>query len=228
MYENLPKYWESIVGDIHKPLEYTKSLYNNSNEFDICPRRSDLFKVFHLVKPENVRVVILGQDPYFSLDKVGIPVADGIAFSVGNNPPQPTLVNIIKELREEGELKLSETYDLSQWVKQGVLLLNICLIARTGQANLYSNIGWSILTRNVIHYLTSDDRPLVFMFWGNFAKVARAYVVSGSRNKLFLFATHPSPRSASSGFFKCGHFIKCNEFLKQNGLKSIDWNLYNV
>jgi uracil-DNA glycosylase len=223
------KEWLPVIGEISLQLNRTMYLYRNSN---VCPNRQNLFRTFELTSPEDIHVVILGQDPYHSLNKKGEPIADGLAFSVNNDTPSSSLNSIFTELRRSGVASKFVTNQLDQWCSQGVLLLNVCLISKVGLAKQYRDIGWSVVTRNVLSYLTSDNRPVCFMLWGKDAYSCTVYMNKDVRNKYVLCASHPSGLSAhkSSGIFPpfigCNHFASCNTFLESQDLNSIDWNLY--
>lgn len=182
----------------------------------VFPHPSNIFRAFDLVPPENVRVVILGQDPYHTPG-----VANGLAFSTqrGNAIP-PSLQNIFKELRAEGYETRSDP-ELERWATQGVLLLNASLSVRSGAANSHSELGWHEFTDAVISSLSANQTHIVFMLWGSFAGSKQALI---DRSKhLILISPHPSPLSAHRGFFGNGHFKRANEYLKTHERGEIDW-----
>lgn len=183
----------------------------------VFPHPSLVFRAFELVKPNAVRVVILGQDPYHTPG-----VADGLAFSTlpGNTIP-PSLLNIFKELRAEG-FETNNNPNLERWAKQGVLLLNASLSVRSGAANSHADYGWHSFTDAVIHAISESQEHVVFMFWGAFAR-KKAILVDAAKH-LILESAHPSPLSAHNGFFGNGHFKKANHYLQQNGRNPIDWS----
>ena len=177
-----------------------------------------IFNAFNLTDINEVKVVILGQDPYHGDDQ-----AHGLSFSVrqGIKAP-PSLVNIYKELNHDLGIKNDKTLgDLSSWATQGVLLLNASLTVRANQPNSHAGIGWQKFTDKVIQLLNDEFEHLVFMLWGNFAKEKGAYI--DSRKHLVLKAAHPSPFSVEKGFFGCKHFSKANEYLMSHGKLPIDW-----
>jgi len=177
-----------------------------------------IFNAFNLTDINEVKVVILGQDPYH-----GDGQAHGLSFSVrqGIKAP-PSLVNIYKELNHDLGIKNDKTLgDLSSWATQGVLLLNASLTVRANQPNSHAGIGWQKFTDKVIQLLNDEFEHLVFMLWGNFAKEKGAYI--DSRKHLVLKAAHPSPFSVEKGFFGCKHFSKANEYLMSHGKLPIDW-----
>lgn len=189
----------------------------------IFPRASEWFRALDLTPLEEVRVVILGQDPYH-----GEGQAHGLCFSVqpGVRTP-PSLVNIYKELETDLGIPPARHGFLEHWAKQGVLLLNAVLTVRLAQAASHQGRGWERFTDAVIRLVNAKPEPVVFMLWGSHAQKKAAFVDSTDRGgrHLVLKAPHPSPLSAHSGFFGCRHFSKANEFLKAHGQKPIDWAL---
>ena len=177
-----------------------------------------IFNAFNLTDINQVKVVIIGQDPYHGDDQ-----AHGLSFSVrqGIKAP-PSLVNIYKELHHDLGIKNDKNLgDLSSWATQGVLLLNASLTVRANQPNSHAGIGWQKFTDKVIQLLNDEFEHLVFMLWGNFAKEKGAHI--DSRKHLILKAAHPSPFSVEKGFFGCKHFSKANEYLMSHGKLPIDW-----
>jgi uracil-DNA glycosylase len=185
----------------------------------IFPKGSEWFRALDLTPLEEVRVVILGQDPYH-----GEGQAHGLCFSVqpGVQPP-PSLVNIYKELQSDLGIKPARHGFLEHWAKQGVLLLNSVLTVEMGRAASHRERGWERFTDRIIREVNAKPEPVVFMLWGSYAQKKAAFV-DPSRH-LVLKAPHPSPLSAHSGFFGCRHFSKANAFLKSKGLAPIDWAL---
>lgn len=189
----------------------------------IFPKGGEWFRALDLTPLEEVRVVILGQDPYH-----GEGQAHGLAFSVrpGVRTP-PSLVNIYKELEADLGIRPARHGFLEHWARQGVLLLNAVLTVRLAQAASHQGKGWERFTDAVIRLVNAGPRPVVFMLWGSHAQKKAAFVDSvdkGGRH-LVLKAPHPSPLSAHNGFFGCRHFSKANAFLDANGQKPIDWAL---
>lgn len=183
----------------------------------VFPHPSRVFRAFELVKPEDVRVVVLGQDPYHTPG-----VADGLAFSSQpGNPVPPSLLNIFKEIANEFGLPVSHDPDLTRWAKQGVLLLNASLSVRSGEANSHQDYGWHLFTDAVIRAISDSQEHVVFMLWGAFAGKKEELI--DWEKHLVLTSPHPSPLSASRGFFGNNHFRLANDYLKEHGRGEIDW-----
>ena len=186
------------------------------------PPADDIFNAFHLTPLSEVKVVILGQDPYHNVNQ-----AHGLCFSVQPTVEiPPSLENIYKELHDDLGCKIPNNGYLVKWAKQGVLLLNTVLTVRAHQANSHQNIGWEQFTDAVIEILDQQDRPMVFLLWGKPAQRKKAML--HNPNHLILEAPHPSPLSAYRGFFGCRHFSKTNQFLEEHGLTPIDWQIEDV
>ena len=185
----------------------------------IYPAKNEYFSAFNLTPLDNVKVVILGQDPYHGPNQ-----AHGLCFSVkpGIKTP-PSLVNIYKELQSDlGVQRQSHGY-LTSWAEQGVLLLNSVMTVEKGQAASHRNRGWEKFTDKVIEVVNNREKPAVFILWGSYAQKKAAFV---DRNRhLVLEGPHPSPLSAHRGFFGCRHFSKANDFLISNRQSPIDWEL---
>ena len=205
---------------------YYRELYNKVNyeyrHFKVFPESRDLYSAFSLTPLGSVKVVILGQDPYHNDGQ-----AHGLCFSVkpGVDIP-PSLQNIYKELHEELGCYIPNNGYLVPWARQGVLLLNTVLTVRAHQAFSHRGIGWEQFTDAAIEAVDRLDRPVVFMLWGKPAGEKAAMLHNPMH--LILKAPHPSPLSASRGFFGCGHFRACNEFLKEHGEEPIDWQIPNI
>lgn len=217
--------WDEILGG-----EFEKEYYKELRKFlvheyqtgRIFPDKNNIFNALKLTPYEKVKVVILGQDPYH-----GYGQAHGLAFSVqpGVKTP-PSLLNMYKELREDQGCYIPNNGYLVPWAEQGVLLLNTALTVREGEANSHRNKGWEILTDEIIKKLNEREKPIVFLLWGNNAKEKSKYITNP--NHLVLTAVHPSPLSASRGFFGCKHFSKANDFLQKAGEGKIDWQIPNI
>ncbi|QUT04939.1 uracil-DNA glycosylase [Sphingobium phenoxybenzoativorans] len=188
----------------------------------VFPKGSEYFRALDLTPLDQVRVVILGQDPYH-----GEGQAHGLCFSVrpGVRTP-PSLVNIYKELGTDLGVRPARHGFLEHWAKQGVLLLNSVLTVEMGQAAAHQGKGWELFTDAVIRLVNQKQDPVVFMLWGAYAQ-RKAGFVDGSRH-LVLKAPHPSPLSAHNGFFGCRHFSQANGFLESKGIEPIDWALPEI
>lgn len=217
--------WANALRDEFKQ-DYYRQLYDRINSeyrtHRVYPPAEDLFSAFHYTPLENVKVVILGQDPYHEEGQ-----AHGLSFSVrpGIEIP-PSLQNIYKELSDELGTYIPDNGYLVKWAKQGVLLLNTVLTVQAHKANSHKDIGWEKFTDAVIKTVDKQDGPIVFMLWGRPAQAKKALL--HNTNHLVLEAPHPSPLSSYRGFFGCGHFAKANEFLVRHGLSPIDWQIENL
>jgi len=222
---NLGNSWDDLLRE-----EFSKDYYLRLREFlkqeystkIIYPHMNDIYNALKYTSYEDVKVVILGQDPYH-----GEGEAHGLAFSVKKGIAiPPSLRNIYKELNTSLGCYIPNNGYLEKWAKQGVLLLNTALTVQKDNANSHSGKGWEILTDAIIKKVNQKSQPVVFMLWGNNAK-SKAWFVDHSKH-LVLTSVHPSPLSASRGFFGCNHFKLANEFLTKNGLKEIDWQIENI
>jgi len=210
--------------------EFDKSYYINLRQFlvneykarNIFPNINNIFNALKLTPYEDVKVVILGQDPYH-----GAGQAHGLSFSVqpGVRIP-PSLLNMYKELQNDLGCYIPNNGYLVPWAKQGVLLLNTVLTVREGEANSHKNEGWENFTDRVISLLNEREKPIVFLLWGSNAK-EKIKLITNSRHYI-LTTVHPSPLSANRGFMGCKHFSKTNEILKSLGEKEIDWQIPNL
>lgn len=185
----------------------------------IYPPGALIFNAFNLTPFENVKVVLLGQDPYHGKGQ-----AHGLCFSVqdGIKPP-PSLVNIYKEINKDIGLPIPNHGNLTKWAQQGVLMLNASLTVRAAEPNSHSKIGWADFTDAVIRKVSDQKKGVVFLLWGKFAQ-AKQELIDETKHQV-LKAAHPSPYSADAGFFGCRHFSKTNEYLMKEGLDPIDWSL---
>lgn len=206
--------------------DYYKNLYNFvKQEYSthvIYPPSEDIFNALHLTPLSKVKVVILGQDPYHDVGQ-----AHGLCFSVqpGIKIP-PSLVNIYKELQDDLDCQIPNNGYLVKWAEQGVLLLNTVLTVRAHEAFSHKGRGWEQFTDAIIQAVNAKEEPVVFLLWGRPAQMKKSML--NNPKHLILEAPHPSPLSASRGFFGCRHFSKTNEFLKANGLEPIDWQIENI
>lgn len=200
-------------------VQLREFLVAEKKQYTIYPPGRQIFAAFDLTPFDAVKVVILGQDPYH-----GPGQAHGLCFSVsGNVPPPPSLQNIFKELHSDLGLAIPANGNLTPWARQGVLLLNATLTVRAGQAGSHQNRGWEQFTDAAISELSKQRSNLVFLLWGNYA-IAKEALIDTSKH-LTLKSPHPSPLSASRGFFGNRHFSKTNNYLKQNGMGEIDWRI---
>lgn len=185
----------------------------------IYPPGSLIFNAFNCTPFSNVKVVILGQDPYH-----GPGQAHGLCFSVQNGvPPPPSLVNIFKELQADTGIPVPAHGNLTHWAEQGVFLLNASLTVRAGEPMSHAKIGWAPFTDAVIKTISDKKAHVVFLLWGRFAQEKRSLI--DETKHLVLKAAHPSPLSAHAGFFGCNHFSKTNDYLVSKGIDPVDWSL---
>lgn len=219
---NIGNSWDILLKDEFKKEYYLKLRNFLKSEYSsktIYPDMYDIFNALKFTPYEDVKVVILGQDPYHGPNQ-----AHGLCFSVkkGVEPP-PSLKNIFKEINSDLGVNFSGSGELTSWAKQGVLLLNTVLTVRAGSPNSHKGMGWEILTDKIISLLNEREQPIVFLLWGANARAKKALITN--KNHLVLETVHPSPLSAYNGFFGCKHFSKTNIFLEKNGMKKIDWKI---
>ena len=217
-----PSWLEPLRGEFEQPYmgELKRFLVEErAKGKSIFPRGGEWFRALDLTPLDQVRVVILGQDPYHGLGQ-----AHGLCFSVqpGVQIP-PSLVNIYKEIESDLGIRPARHGFLEHWAKQGVLLLNSVLTVEMGRAASHREKGWERFTDQIIQAINAKDEPVVFMLWGSYAQRKAAFVDPSKH--LVLKAPHPSPLSAHGGFFGCRHFSKANAFLESRGLPPIDWAL---
>lgn len=211
--------WDDILQEEYrkeyflKLVDFVKTEYTNKTIF---PKKSDIFNALKFTKYNDVKVVILGQDPYH-----GIGEAQGLAFSVPEFIKMPpSLRNIFKEL--EDDLKIKRTsHSLEDWAKQGVLLLNTILTVEKDKPLSHQNKGWEIFTDKIITKINELDKPVIFVLWGSSAR-SKKYLVTNSKH-LVIESVHPSPLSASRGFFGSKPFSRINQFLNSNDIEGIEW-----
>lgn len=219
---NIGNDWDNILKEDFDSESYAALRTFLRNEYTsntIYPNMYDIFNALKYTAYSDVKVVIIGQDPYH-----GEGQAHGLSFSVKPGiPAPPSLVNIFKELYSDLGITPPNHGCLEKWAKQGVLLLNAVLTVRASQPNSHKGKGWEIITDSVIQNLNQREEPMVFMLWGANAGAKRALITNP--NHLVLRAAHPSPLSAYNGFFGCRHFSKANAFLSSKGITPIDWRL---
>jgi len=214
-----PSWKEKLTG------EFDKSYFNSLIDFvkkeyvgqTVYPPGKEIFRAFDCCDYNNVKVVIIGQDPYH-----GAGQANGLCFSVreGVTTP-PSLKNIFKEIKQDLGKSVPSSGDLERWAQQGVLLLNATLTVRASTPGSHQNKGWEVFTDAVIQKLSDEKEHVVFLLWGSYAQ-KKGEIIDRNRH-LVLMAPHPSPFSADRGFFGCKHFSKANAYLASKGLKEIDW-----
>ena len=218
---NIGNDWDAILAD-----EWEKPYYKNLREFlkqqyrdeTVYPNMNDIFAALKLTSFSDTKVVIIGQDPYHGPNQ-----AHGLCFSVKSGVPfPPSLRNIFKELKNDvgKEIPLNDGC-LTSWAEQGVLLLNAVLTVREGEPNSHKDKGWEIFTDRVISELNKKETPVVFLLWGAYAQ-KKAEIITNPIHKK-LMSVHPSPLSASRGFFGCKHFSATNVILQNSGVSAIKW-----
>ena len=215
---------EALKGEFRKP--YYRALFQKVGEEyqtrKIFPPADDIFNAFHFTPLSQVKVVILGQDPYHNDGQ-----AHGLCFSVKKEVDiPPSLVNIYQELHDDLGCYIPNNGYLEKWARQGVMMLNTVLTVRAHQANSHRGIGWEEFTDAAIRVIAEQDRPIVFLLWGRPAQAKKSMIYNPKH--LVLEAPHPSPLSAYRGFFGSRPFSKTNDFLTANGLTVIDWQIENV
>ena len=216
-------HWDEVLQEEYKS-EYFKELVQFINkeykERVIFPPKSRILRALSLTDYQDVKVVILGQDPYH-----GVGEANGLAFAVSNGVKlPPSLQNIYKELYSDLGIPISSVGNLECWAREGVLLLNAVLTVEKDKAASHKNIGWEKFTDAIIKKINEKDSPVVFILWGNFAKSKKEFITNSKH--LVIESSHPSPFSVHYGFFGSKPFSKTNQFLKENGMKEIDWRVY--
>ncbi len=217
--------WQGLLeGEMEKEyyLKLRGFLVEEYNTKVIYPNMHDIFNALHFTSYKDVKVVILGQDPYHGPNQ-----AYGLAFSVkeGVRIP-PSLLNMYKELKDDLGCYIPNNGVLKKWAEEGVLLLNTSLTVRAGEANSHNKIGWEIFTDHIIRLLNEREDPLVFILWGNNAIKKESLITN--KNHHIIKSVHPSPLSASRGFFGSKPFSKTNKFLESIGKKPIDWQIENI
>lgn len=210
-----------------KEKEYFKRLAEFVNyeykHYTVYPPKDSIFSALKACELENIKVVILGQDPYHNENQ-----AHGMCFSVPTSQKEipPSLINIYKELNSDLGCYIPNNGYLKKWANQGVLLLNTVLTVRAHNANSHAGRGWEIFTDKVIETLNKSDQPLVFLLWGKPAQ-SKIKLLNNPKH-LILTAPHPSPLSSYRGFFGCKHFSKANNYLEKHNLTPIDWQIENI
>ena len=213
--------WEDII-DLEKQKDYYKSLEKEIDKryetTTVFPEKQNIFKAFSLTKLDNLKVVILGQDPYH-----GFGQAQGLAFSTpANIKNPPSMQNILKEIHSDlGKKSFCEDGDLTPWAKQGVLLLNTILTVEEAKPKSHHNLGWEVFTDNIIKYISDNCEDTIFILWGSPA-ISKTKLIDRKKHHI-LTAPHPSPLSSYRGFFGCKHFSQTNDILKSLNKEAIIW-----
>ena len=213
--------WEDII-DLEKQKDYYKKLKEEIDKryetTTVFPEKQNIFKAFFLTKLDNLKVVILGQDPYH-----GFGQAQGLAFSTpANIKNPPSMQNILKEIQSDlGKKSICEDGDLTPWAKQGVLLLNTILTVEEAKPKSHHNLGWEVFTDNVIKYISDNCEDTIFILWGSPA-ISKTKLIDRKKHHI-LTAPHPSPLSSYRGFFGCKHFSQTNNILKSLNKEAIIW-----
>lgn len=217
-----PSWKEVLKDEFGKPYFQQIALHLKTEKAQgktIYPPGSLIFNAFNTTPIDQVKVVILGQDPYH-----GPGQAHGLCFSVQKGvPPPPSLINIFKELHDDTGARIPSHGNLTHWAQQGVFLLNASLTVRAGEPMSHARIGWATFTDTVIRKLSEEKEHLVFLLWGKFAQEKRTLIDESKHH--ILKAAHPSPLSASAGFFGCRHFSKANAYLVSKGIDPVDWQI---
>ena len=213
--------WEDII-DLEKQKDYYKKLKEEIDKryetTTVFPEKQNIFKAFYLTKLDNIKVVILGQDPYH-----GFGQAQGLAFSTpANIKNPPSMQNILKEIQSDlGKKSICEDGDLTPWAKQGVLLLNTILTVEEAKPKSHHNLGWEVFTDNIIKYISDNCEDTIFILWGSPA-ISKTKLIDRKKHHI-LTAPHPSPLSSYRGFFSCKHFSQTNNILKSLNKEAIIW-----
>ncbi|MGJ0331387.1 uracil-DNA glycosylase [Aliarcobacter cryaerophilus] len=213
--------WEDII-DLEKKKDYYKKLKEEIDKryetITVFPEKQNIFKAFFLTKLDNLKVVILGQDPYH-----GFGQAQGLAFSTpANIKNPPSMQNILKEIQSDlGKKSICDDGDLTLWAKQGVLLLNTILTVEEAKPKSHHNLGWEVFTDNIIKYISDNCKDTIFILWGSPA-ISKTKLIDTKKHHI-LTAPHPSPLSSYRGFFGCKHFSQTNNILKSLNKEAIIW-----
>lgn len=214
--------WDIVLEDEFKKDYFYKLLKTVQLEYSkkiIYPSKKQVFRAFRYTSYKDLKVVILGQDPYH-----GEGEAEGLSFSVPKGIKRPpSLNNIFKELHDDLGLNISDSSSLVPWAKQGVLLLNTVLTVEKDKAGSHKNLGWQVFTDEVIKKINEKEEPVVFILWGNYARSKKKFITNPKH--LVIESAHPSPLSAYNGFFSSKPFSKTNDFLIKNNLRPIDWQI---
>lgn len=221
----ISKSWDKILNEEYKKEYFIKLIQEIDKEYKnykVYPPREEVFRSLQLVDYNNIKAVIIGQDPYHGPNQ-----ANGLAFSVNKAIKiPPSLANIYKLINKDLGLYIPNNGDLTKWAEQGVLLLNRSLTVREKEADSHKGLGWENFTGKIIEEVGQKDDPIVFFLWGRKSQEVKKYI--DTKKHLVLTSVHPSPLSAYRGFFDSEHFKMANEFMKTKGLKEIDWQIENI
>ncbi len=214
--------WDEYLSDEYKKEYFEELLDFVKNEYKtktIYPKQNEVFNAFRYTDYDDLKVVILGQDPYHGPNQ-----AEGLSFSVSNEVLKPpSLQNIFKELESDLKIPFPEANSLKPWARQGVLLLNAVLTVEEHKPTSHKDKGWETFTDDVIKIINEKEKPVVFILWGAYARAKKELITNPIH--LVIESAHPSPFSARNGFFGSKPFSRTNEFLKKNGIKEIDWRI---
>ena len=214
--------WDKILSEEYQKEYFKKLLDFVKNEYKtktIYPKQNEVFNAFRYTDFNDVKVVILGQDPYHGPNQ-----AEGLSFSVSNSVLKPpSLQNIFKELESDLGIPFPKSNSLKPWARQGILLLNAVLTVEEHKPTSHKDKGWEMFTDNVINKINEKEEPVVFILWGAYARNKKSLITNPKH--LIIESAHPSPFSARNGFFGSKPFSKTNSFLKKNGIKEIDWSV---
>lgn len=222
--QDIPKGWGHVFQECEEELESISDIIDeDENENGKCfPLRANIFRIFHMLRPEQVKVLIIGQDPYHNRTSSGEPAATGIAFSTWREEKkQPSVHNMYLELKNcYPEFEIPNHGDLTNWVKQGVMLLNTSLTVAPNKPNSHSEIWMGFISKVIKHLVKSNGKKMIVFLWGNNAKRLVGQMVSSCT---VFEAAHPSPFSVNRGFFGCQHYKLCNDVLEKNKIEKINW-----
>jgi uracil-DNA glycosylase len=214
--------WDIKLKSVFETEEFNNflNIIKTKYQENTCyPKYENIFNALKLTPYSNVKVVIIGQDPYHNEGQ-----SHGLSFSVQDNVSfPPSLQNIFKELKNDLKFEIPKTGNLTKWAQEGVLLLNSILTVEANKPLSHKNLGWQVLTDYIIKLINMKEEPVVFILWGNYAKSKKALITNNKH--LVLTSNHPSPLSAYKGFFGSKPFSKTNEFLKKNNIKEVNFNL---
>ena len=214
--------WDNLLTEEVKKDYFKELIEYVNNEYKtkiIYPKKTEVFNAFKYTDYKDVKVVILGQDPYHGPNQ-----AEGLSFSVSNEVIKPpSLKNIFKELESDLKIPFPEHNSLKPWAKEGVLLLNAVLTVEEHKPASHANKGWETFTDEIIKLINKKDKPVVFILWGNYAREKKKFITNPIH--YIIESPHPSPFSARNGFFGSNPFSKTNDFLKRQGIKEINWKV---